>query len=356
MYVICYGKSPKALETGKKLIDDIGGRYVTGTELMTGSFVVASGETSCAIVMVLPLEVAIKSMEETSTAKTRDLPVIAVSPEGRYAAVIRRGNKPYDKGCDDVYAAIVKSLGSFCFSSFEGKAGITGDLTSLVTRYGMTVNDDEVFEKVNAKIRAGEKVNVFTDLPIVFADPVIDPMAYSLHTYPYDMREDFIKQYKASRDGKVEPGVFITCTYLGGEDDKDNLILVPKILSLGIEIKTKTDPGYCRPAIRKSLINHLLNPQAVAKVSCAYSARESEIVKGIAEELGAEVESFDSEKIAKTKVPMEMTFAPEKKNDSATALALLASQTGTILIRRSSSAQGLVFSVAVSRSSIILPE
>ena len=53
--------------------------------------------------------------------------------------------------------------------------------------------------------------------------------------------------------------------------------------------------------------------------------------------------------------PMEMTFSPEKKNDQATALALLGSMEGTILIRRSSSAQGLVFSVAVSRSSIILP-
>jgi hypothetical protein len=52
---------------------------------------------------------------------------------------------------------------------------------------------------------------------------------------------------------------------------------------------------------------------------------------------------------------MEMTFSPEKKNDQATALALLGSQEGTILIRRSSSAQGLVFSVAVSRSSILLP-
>ena len=220
----------------------------------------------------------------------------------------------------------------------------------------MTVSNKDIFDKFNEWINEGGKINVYTDLPIVFADPVIDPMSYSLHSYPYDMRDDFIKQYKAAKEGRLEPSVFITCTYLGGEDDKDNLILVPKILSLGIEIKTKTDPGYCRPAIRKSLINRLLKPQAVAKVSCAYSARESEIVKGIAEELGAEVESFDSEKIAKTKVPMEMTFSPEKKNDSATALALLASQTGTILIRRSSSAQGLVFSVAVSRSSIILPE
>ena len=95
MYVICYGKSPKALEAGQKLIKDIGGRSVTGTELITGSFVVAEGETNCAIVMILPLEAAIKSMEETVTDKTRDLPVIAVSPEGRYAAVIRRGSKIY---------------------------------------------------------------------------------------------------------------------------------------------------------------------------------------------------------------------------------------------------------------------
>lgn len=356
MYIICYGKSPKALETGKQLIDDIGGRYVTGTELMTGSFVVAQGEVSCAIVMVLPLEAAIKAMEETVTDKTRGLPVIAVSPEGRYAAILRRGNKPYDKGCDDVYSAIVKSLGSFCFSSFEGKAGITGDLTNLVSRFGMSVNDEGVFEKMNSKIRSGEKVDVYTDLPIVFADPVIDPMTYSLHTYPYDMREDFIKQYKAAKEGKIQPSVFITCTYLGEEEDTSNLILVPKILSLGLEIKTKTDPGYCAPAIRKSLTNHLLNPKAVSKVAAAYSARESELVKGIAEELGSEVVSFDSEKIAKTKVPMEMTFSPEKKTDSATALSLLASQAGTVLIRRSTSAQGLVFSVAESRTSIILPE
>jgi cobalamin biosynthesis protein CbiG len=356
MYVIGYGKSPRALETGKKLIGAIGGRYVTGTELMTGSFVIAEGETDCAVLMILPLEAAVKSMEETITDKTRDLPVIAVSPEGRYAAIIRRGNKPYAAGAEAVYAAVVRTLGTSCFSSFEGKGGITSDLTNLVSRYGMAVNDKDVLQKINSKISSGEKVNVYTDLPIVFADPVIDPMAYSLHSYPYDMREDVFKQYKAAKEGRTEPSVFITCTYLGDEEDKNNLILVPKILSLGIEIKTKTDPGYCRPAIRKSLINHLLNPKAVATVASAYSARDSEIVKGLAEELGSEVVSYDSEKIAKTKVPMEMTFSPEKRTDTATALALLACSEGALLIRRATSAQGLVFSVAVSRSNIILPE
>ena len=355
MYIICYGKSPKALSTGQKLINDIGGRYITGTELITGSFVLAEGETDCAIVMVLPLEAAIKSMEETITDKTRDLPVIAVSPEGRYAAILRRGNKPYEKGADAVYSAVVDSLGPFCFSGFEGKAETTGDLTDLVSRYNMSVNDKNVFDSVNDRIRKGEKVNVYTDLPILFADPVIDPMTYSLHSYPYDMKDDFIRQYKAAKEGKTEPSVFITCAYLGDEKDDKNLILVPKILSLGIEIKTKTDPGYCRPYIRKSLMNHLLNPEAVAVVASAYSAKDSEIIKGIAEELGAEVAAFGSEKLTKAKIPMEMTFSPEKRSDTATALAFLASREGALMIRRSASVQGLVFSVAMNRENIILP-
>lgn len=356
MYVICYGKSPKALEVGQKLIKDIGGRSVTGTELITGSFVVAEGETSSAIVMILPLEAAIKSMEETVTDKTRDLPVIAVSPEGRYAAVIRRGGKTYEKGTDAVYNAVVKALGPFCFSGFEGMTAVTADLTSLIARYNMSVNDDKILEAVNARINAGEKVDVYTDLPVVFADPVIDPMTYSLHNYPYDLRDDFIRQYKASKAKDTAPAVFITCTYLGDENDGKDLILVPKLLSLGIEIKVKTDPGYCCPAIRKSLINHLLNPKAVARVAATYSARDSEIIKGIADELDSEVISYEADKLAKANAPMSMTFNPEKKNDTATALAFLASSAGGIVIRRSTSAKGLVLSVAIDRNDIILPE
>ena len=356
MYVICYGKSPKALEAGSKLIKDIGGRYITGTELLTGSFVIAEGETKCAIVMILPLEAAIRAMGETVTDKTRDLPVIAVSPEGHYAAIIKRGNSVYEQGTDEVYAAVLKSMGPFCFSEFESKSEITSDFTKLISKYNMAVNSEVVLDKVNAAINSGEKINVYTDLPIVFADPVIDPMTYSLHSYPYDLRDEFIKQYKATKNDKNVPSVFITCTYLGDEEDDTNLILVPKLLSLGIEIKVKTDPGYCRPAIRQSLINHLLNPMSVAKVAATYSARESEMVTGIAEELGAEVISYDAEQIANANAPMSMTFNPEKKNDTATALAFLASSEGSIVIRRATSAKGLVFSAAMNRDNIILPE
>ena len=356
MYVICYGKSPKALTTGSKLIKDIGGRYVTGTELITGSFVIAEGETSPAIVMILPLEAAVKAMEETVTDKTRELPVIAVSPEERYAAVLRRGTNSYEKGTDEVYQAVLKSMGPFCFSGFEGKSEITSDLSNLISRYDMAVSDKAILDKVNNTINNGGKIDVYTDLPIVFADPVIDPMTYSLHSYPYDLRDDFIRQYKAAKSGKTGPSVFITCTYLGDEADDTNLILVPRLLSLGIEIKVKTDPGYCRPAIRQSLINHLLNPQAVSKVASTYSARDSEIIKGIAEELGAEVISYEAEALSKASVPMSMTFNPEKINDTATPLAFLASSEGSIVIRRATSAKGLVFSVAMNRDNIILPE
>ena len=130
---------------------------------------------------------------------------------------------------------------------------------------------------------------------------------------------------------------------------------MPRILSIGIEIKTKTDPDYCRSTIRKSLVNHLLNPEAVAKVASTYSAKDSEMIKGLAEELDAEKVSFDSGMRAKAKVPMEMTFSPEKRTDTATALAFLASGEGNLVIRRSASAQGIVFSVAISKENIILP-
>jgi len=356
MYVICYGKSHMALETGSRLIKVIGGRNVTGTELITGSFAVAEGESECAIVMILPLEAAIKSMEETVTDKTRGLPVIAVSPEGRYAAVIRRGSGIYEKGTERVYSAVVKLLGPGCFSGFDCGTALTGDLNVLVSRYKMSVNDMKILEEINSRIRSGAKIDVYTDLPVVFADPVIDPMTYSLHSYPYDLRDDFIKQYKAAKQGKTEPAVFITCTYLGDGQDDVNLILVPKLLSLGIEIKVKTDPGYCSPAIRQSLKNHLLNPEAVASVAASYSARESDIIRGVAEELGAEVVSYESDDISCAKPPMSMTFNPVKKTDNATSLAFLASSEGSIVIRRTTSAKGLVFSAAISRENIILPE
>ena len=108
-------------------------------------------------------------------------------------------------------------MGPFCFSGFEGKAEITGDLTDLVSKYNMAVSSKKLFEKVNDWINEGGKINVYTDLPIVFADPVLDPMTYSLHSYPYDMRDDFIKQYKSAKEGRIEPSVFISCTYLGDE-------------------------------------------------------------------------------------------------------------------------------------------
>ncbi len=355
MYIICYGKSPKALATGQKLIEEIGGRFVSAAELITGSFVLAQGETECALVIILPLEAAIKSMEKTVTGNTSDLPVIAVSPEGRYAAVIRKGSRQFEKGTGKVYSAVADALGPFCFSGFESNAETTGDLTGLVSGYSMSVSDADIFERVNSKIRNGGRVEVYTDLPVMFADSVIDPMTYSLHSYPYDMRDDFVRQYRTAKEGKTEPSVFITCTYLGDEADDRNLILVPKILSLGVEIKTKADPDYVRTSIRRSLIKHLLNPGAVANVASTYSAKESAIIKGIAEELGAEVVSFDSGKRSKAKVPMEMTFAPDKRTDTSSALAFLASSEGSLLIRRSASVQGLVFSAAVSRENILLP-
>ena len=103
------------------------------------------------------------------------------------------------------------------------------------------------------------------------------------------------------------------------------------------------------------MINHLINPEAVAVVASAYSARDSEIIKGIAGETGSEIISFGSDRLAKAKTPMEMTFSPEKRADMAASLAFLASREGMLMIRRSASVRGIVFSVAMNRENIILP-
>ena len=122
---------------------------------------------------------------------------------------------------------------------------------------------------------------------------MLDPMVYDLRKYPSDMKEDFIKQYYRSRlDAQKEdyvPDVFITCSKLEGITDSGVLGLAPKILSIGIEQRTRTDPEYAAKGIRESLEKHMLEPVSVGTVAVPYTTRENDMVKRVAEELGAKM-------------------------------------------------------------------
>lgn len=358
MYLLCYGRSENARKTGQRLIDSIGGRWIDGDDFLSGASVVPEMTGDTAVVMLIPLEAAVRITQEMITESMKRLPVICVSSEGLYAAVIRRGGAAEAAYCLEIYEEIKKILGNKCFTGFGGSADVGGNLAEVASRCGMAVSDKHLLSVVDERLKKGLPVKVFTDLKVSYGDPVLDPMIYDLRKYPSDMKEEFIKQYYQSRlDAQKDdyaPEVFISCSKLDGITDSGVLGLAPKILSIGIEQRTRTDPEYAAKGIRESLEKHMLEPVAVGTVAVPYTTRENDMVKRVAEELGAKIVSYDSNELSSARPPLTMTFAPEKINDKATAACYLASGGGDIIVRRSTAVSGIVFSVAVKKGAILL--
>ena len=358
MYLLCYGRSGNAKKTGQRLIDSIGGRWIDGDDFLSGGTVVPEETGDTAIVMLLPLEAAVRIAQEMIPESMRKLPVICVSAEGLFACVIRKGGTEEAPSSFGIFDAIKKVLGDKCFTKFGGGEDVGGNLTEVAARYGMAVSNKELLAKVDERLRKGLPVRIFTDLKAAYGDPVLDPMIYELKKYPADMREDFIKQYYQSRlDAQKEgaaPDVFITCSRLEGITVSGVLGLTPKIMSIGMEQRTRIDPEYAAEGLRESLEHHMIEPLSVGTVAVPYTTRENEAVKRVAEEFGAQIVSFENSELSAAKPPLKMTFAPEKINDTATAACYLASGGGDIVIRRSTAVSGLVFSLAVKKGSVLL--
>ena len=358
MYLLCYGRSGSAKKTGGRLIDAIGGRWIDGDDFLSGGTVVPDTTGDTAIVMLLPLEAAVRITQEMIPESMRKLPVICVSAEGLFAAVIRRGGAEEAAACSGIYDAIKKVLGEKCFTGFGGEADVGGDLEDVAARYGMSISSKELLAKVEERLKKGLRARVFTDLKAAYGDPVLDPMIYDLRKYPSDMRDEFIKQYYRSRleaqKDDIVPDIFITCSRLEGIADSGVLGLTPKIISIGIEQRTRTDPEYAAGGIRQSLEKHMIEPLSVSTVAVPYTIREDPMVKRVAEEFCAQIVSYDTQELSCAKPPLKMTFAPEKLNDKATAACYLASGGGDIVIRRSTSVSGIIFSAAVKKGSLLL--
>lgn len=358
MYLLCYGRSENAKKTGQRLIDGIGGRWIDGDDFLSGVTVVPETTGDTAIVMLLPLEAAVRITREMIPESMRKMPVICVSAEGLFAVVIRKGGAEGAAAAIGIYDAIKKILGDKCFTRFGTSADVGGNLSDVAARYGMAVSNAALLAKVDDRLKQGLQARVFTDLKAAYGDPVLDPMIYDLRKYPSDMKEDFIKQYYRSRlDAQKEtavPDVFITCSRLEGIADSGVLGLTPKIISIGIEQRTRTDPEYAAEGIRESLENHMIEPLSVGTIAVPYTIREDAMVKRVAEEFGAQIVSYESTELSSAKPPLKMTFAPEKINDKATAACYLASGGGDIVIRRCNSVSGIVFSAAVKKGAVLL--
>ncbi len=356
MYLLCYGRSDNAKRTGKLLMDSIGGRWIYSEDFFASSISCPSSDDTTAFVMLLPLEAACEIASSISQP-LGNIPVVCVSPEGKFAATVKRGSLSSEQ-CSVIVKAIADELGNYCFTSFGSNADIAPDIGGMIRSYSMTVSDDVLCDRVKHHIAAGGRVSLYTDMPVVFGEPVLDSMLFELHRYTPETHDSFIQAYKDTASLKsIIPAVFITCRKLPDTYDTSSiLVLTPRLLCLGIELKTKLDPQYSAGVVRTSLENHLINPASVSTIAVSSNARDSDIIRCIADDLGASVTAYSARQIADVRLPLKMTFAPDRQSDIATAAAYMASSEGKILIRRSGGNSGVVFSAALRNDKLQITE
>ena len=358
MYLLCYGRFDKSLKLGKYLMECLDGRWIESAEFFTSRTPLAASEKNACIVMILPLEACCGILSDNYSPVIASLPVICVSPDGKFAAVLRRAGVTSLVDTDAVYKAISGLLGKECFTSFGDNSDFAPDLTRTAHAYNMTPNDPELLLMVNSYIKSGGRVSVYTDLPVSFAEPVLDSLIFDINRYGSHTRESFVQAYiSEKKTDSDQPAVFVTCTHFPDvEGEGRPLVLTPRRISIGLEIKDKIDPEYAVKYVRSALINHMIEPGAVATIAVTQAAHSSQIVRAIADDLGTSVTAYSAKRLSEAVVPLQMTFAPEKMHDICTAAACLASSDGNVLIRRCGGNSGLVFSAALQKGNIMMTE
>ena len=359
MYLLCYGRSDRARKTGEYLMEVLKGRWIESADFFSSRDPLPAHEKDGIIVMLLPLEASIRILNDNFSPNLIPLPVLCVSPERKFASVLSRGDHTTLADTEAAFDAIAKLLGPDCFREFGGIADIAPDLTEAISSYDMKVNDEETLNKISEHIRAGGKVNLYSDLPITFAEPSLDSMVFDYSKYGMDTRESFCQAYISERKtGSGYPSIFVTCTKLPETSGvKDVLVLTPKLISVGLEFTGRVDSGYVTDFVWDSLEKHGLNPESVSTVAVSSLLRDNEAVHAIADKLGASVTAFSSKTLNEVKVPLRMTFAPQAvTGELCTAAACLASNGGKILIRRAGGNDGVLFTVALRKGTISLTE
>ncbi|MBR2524356.1 MAG: hypothetical protein IKE53_07980 [Clostridiales bacterium] len=356
MYLLCYGRSDNAKKTGDGLIGRIGGRWIDSADFFTSRVPVSASERDAVIVLILPLEASIEILNGNFSPTLSGFPVICCSPDGLFAAVISRGDGSTLADCDDVYGRICECLGPKCFRSFGSNADIAPDLSTAIESYGMTANDSEKLRSYLAMIRSGEKVSIYTDLPIVFAESAIDSMIFDVNRYSRETKESFLQSY-ISLTASSSRAIFITCAKLPDCPGEPPLVLIPKLVSVGLELTGRCDPEYAAVLVLATLENHGIDSRSVSTIAVSQSARESDIVHKVAEMFGASVTAFSTKVLQEVKLPLKMTFAPvREQTDIATAACYQTSGNGRILIRRAAEKSGLAISACLKRGNILLTE
>lgn len=351
MYLYCYARSDKARHTGQRLLSEAEGEWIEDFESFVSSYDTSSRRADGTVVLLLHQEPCVKLILERLYPAGVRYPVINVTPDGRYAGILRTGGY----NTYQILSRITSILGCTALSSEDDRKDLAPDLLQTVSAYQMKADDDALLKTVTDFIKDGGTVDVYSDLPLEMSEPVLDSLSYRTFLFQSNQKNELDQAY-ASANREDRYSVFITCSRLA-EVPKNGkvLLLVPKIIVLGIELSARSDPGYSSEVCIESIINHGLSPDSIVTVAVSALARENETVSRIAQDLGCFVTFFDSRLLKAVKVPLNGSFSNDRlESDFCTAAACLASDNGRILMRRTGNRNSVLMTAAIKRSPVYL--
>lgn len=350
MYLFCYARSEKGRQTGERLLQASEGEWIESMDgFITGE---PALRVDCAIVLILPVEAAVRILSDKLIPADVKYPIICMSADGTYAMLLKhRGYNTYE-----LFSKMCDAIGCTPLSSPRDKAELAADLMKAVRNYSMKADDGELLKKISEHVRDGGNVAVYSDMPLLLSEPSLDTLSFSTFTYRANQRRELRLAYQSACDSD-EYSVFITNTTLPDLPNKGKCLkLIPCTVAVGVEFNGRVDSEYASKTIRDILISHEIDPKSVFTVAASAMMRSNEAVLKAAEDLGCYVTSFDSRVLGAVRLPLKTGYTPEKQGaDTCTAAACLAADNNiSTLIRRAGGTGGVVISAISRRGEIRL--
>lgn len=350
MYLYCYARSQKAKETGKKLLSKTEGEWIESIELFAKNFKESAVRADGAIVMILPVEAAVKLLTENINKANITYPVFMVNADSRFAGLLKRaGYNNYE-----ILNELCDILGAKPLTQVSDRSEFAPNLKELVKRYDMVADKPELLDTYAQMITEGRAINVYSDLPLYMAEPTLDSLSYSTYLFRSNQKKELGQAY-VSETQIGEPAIFITCSTLPDAPNDNILTLVPRQIVLGLELTARADADYALESVKKTLTNHGINPDSVSSIAVSAMLRTSEAVTTIADALKCNVVSYDSRILKAAKIPFSGSYAGIRNDaDAATALACLASDNGRLIVRRAGDKNNVILTAAYKKDDIWL--
>lgn len=348
MYLFCYARSAKGRETGTRLLNQAEGEWITSFDnFIAGE---AAPRADGAILLILPVEASVRLLIEKLYPADVKYPIISMAADGSSAMLLKhRGYNTYE-----LFEKLCKVIGCKALSTPADKAELAADLMKPVNEYKMTANNPELLKEIAEYIKEGGNVAIYSDLPIVMSEPILDSLSYSPFTFRTNQHKELGQAYAAACEAD-EYTIFITNTYLPEVQGKGKCLkLVPRNIAVGVEFTGRTDPEYASKIIKDTLINHEIDPNSVYTVAVSAMAKESDAVVKIADDLGCYVTSFDMRVLGAVKLPLKASYTPERQSaETCTAAACLAADNNiSTLIRKAGGNSGILMTAVAKKGNI----